>query len=310
VIERIGPRLEGFAVGDHVLLSFASCGQCPECAAHHPSYCDHFLPLNLAGVRKAGPHIRRADGCELPGHFFGQSAFATHALASASNMVRIDKDLPLEILAPLGCGIQTGAGTVLNVLKPAPGDALVVFGVGAVGLAAVMAGVIAGCTTIIAVDRKPERLALAYELGATQGLLADATVAGQISELTGGRGVACALDTTGVMAVARTALDVLGKRGRAAYVAAPPAGTVYPVDAYTLLNSGGSVIGVVEGDVVPQDFIPRLIGYYRQGRLPLEKLVRHFPFAEINQAIAATEDGSAVKAVLVMPAAAAARRAF
>lgn len=300
VIERLGPNMEGFAVGDSVVLSFAACGACPECHDHHPAFCDQFLPLNLAGLREGGSGISR-DGVALNGHFFAQSAFASHALAGRTNMVRVDKDLPLPLLAPLGCGIQTGMGTVLNSLAPRAGESLAVFGAGSVGLAGVIAGVIAGCSSIIAVDVKPERLELARALGATcvvNGIAQDAVAA--IRAATGGRGAHCSFDTTGVPAVAAQAFRSLRKRGRAAYVAAPPAGTVYGVDAYDLLNSGGSIRGVIEGDAVPADFIPAMISHFRAGRLPLDKLVTTYPFDRINEAVRDTESGAAVKAVLLM----------
>lgn len=300
VIERLGPGMEGFSLGDHVVLSFAACGACPDCADGHPAFCDHFLPLNLGGARDGGSGITR-DGAPLNGHFFAQSAFASHALAARSNMVKVDKDLPLALLAPLGCGIQTGMGTVLNNLRPRTGESLAVFGAGSVGLSGVIAGAIAGCAEIIAVDVKPGRLALARALGATRivdGAREDAVEA--IRSATAGRGVHCALDTTGVPAVVSQAFRSLRKRGRAAYVAAPPAGTTYSLDAYDLLNSGGSIRGVIEGDAVPAAFIPEMIRYFRDGLLPLEKLVTAYPFANINEAIFDMESGAALKAVLVM----------
>ena len=300
VIERLGPALEGFSVGDHVVLSFAACGGCPECHDGHPAFCDQFLPLNLAGAREGGSGLS-LGGEPLHGHFFAQSAFASHALAGRANMVRVDKDLPLPLLAPLGCGIQTGMGTVLNSLAPRAGESLAVFGAGSVGLAGVIAGVIAGCSTIVAVDVKPERLDLARALGATHavdGAAEDAVEA--IRAATGGRGAHCSLDTTGVAAVAAQAFRCLRKRGRAAYVAAPPAGTVYGVDAYELLNSGGSIRGVIEGDSVPAEFIPAMISHFRAGRLPLDKLVTTYPFDRINEAVRDTESGAALKAVLLM----------
>jgi len=300
VIERLGPDMDGFAIGDHVVLSFAACGACPDCHDGHPAFCDQFLPLNLAGAREGGSGITHG-GAPLNGHFFAQSAFASHALAARSNMVKVDKDLPLALLAPLGCGIQTGMGTVLNSLRPAAGESLAVFGAGSVGLAGVIAGVIAGCSSIIAVDVKPERLALARAVGATHvvdGARGDAVEA--IRAVTGGRGAHCSFDTTGVPPVAAQAFRCLRKRGRSAYVAAPPAGTVYGVDAYDLLNSGGSIRGVIEGDAVPAEFIPEMVAHFRAGRLPLEKLVSPYPFARINDAVRDTESGAALKAVLVM----------
>jgi aryl-alcohol dehydrogenase len=191
-------------------------------------------------------------------------------------------------------------GTVLLALSPKAGESLAVFGAGPVGLAGVIAGVIAGCSTIIAVDMRPEHLALARSVGATHVI--DAAGGGAVDlirSITGG-GVNCAFETTGVPVVAAQALSCLRKRGRTAYVGGAPAGTIYCIDANVLLNSGASIRGVVEGDAVPADFIPTMIGHYRAGRLPLEKLVTAYPFERINEAIRDMENGKTAKAVLTM----------
>jgi len=214
--------------------------------------------------------------------------------------VKIDRDLPLDVLAPLGCGVQTGVGAVLNVIKPTAGSSFAVFGSGSVGLSAVMGAKIAGCDVICAVDMADNRLALAKELGATHVFRGDAPgLTESIREATGG-GVNSALDTTGVPAVVTTATQSLRKLGILAHVAAPAAGTEYSVDSRLFVGAGLSWRGIVEGDSDPQDFIPQLIEYYRNGQLPLEKLITHYPFASINQAIKDMEDGLIVKPVLRM----------
>lgn len=298
VIERVGPGVAGLAEGDHVLMSFGSCGGCGQCQAGAPGYCDEFGMINLFGQRRGGSGLRYR-GAELGGYFFAQSAFATHAIATARNVVKIDKDLPLELLAPLGCGIQTGAGAVLNVLSPRAGASIAVFGVGAVGMAAIMAAKLAGCSTIIAVDVRAERLARARDIGATH------TIDGQTPDLAkaakalgGGRGVDYSLDTTGVPEVVAASIACLRQRGSSAQVAAPPRGTRFPVEASVLVGGGLTVRGVVEGDAVSSIFLPRLIEFYRQGRLPVDKIVEFYPFEEINRAIEDMETGATVKPVL------------
>ena len=298
IVERVGAGIDQVEVGDAVLMSFGSCGTCPQCQDGHPSYCSHFLPVNFFNARGAAPAIS-CDGVALNGDFFTQSAFATHAIATVRNVVKVDKTLPLDLLAPLGCGIQTGVGAVVNVLKPRAGSSLAVFGVGSVGLAALIGAKIVGCTTIIAVDVKPSRLVVARQLGATHVLQgAEVDVVAEIQRITGG-GVDYAVDTSGNGSVVKQAFNSLGFRGTLGTVAAPPMGTEYAFDAHALL-AGRSVVGVIEGDSLPSEFIPRLVEFYRHGLLPLEQMVTRYPFERINEAVSDTESGKVVKAVLVM----------
>jgi aryl-alcohol dehydrogenase len=297
VVEAVGPRVTTVAPGDHVVLSFASCGTCPPCVAHHPAACDLFAPLNLFGAAMDGAvTVTDASGGAVAARWFGQSSFATHALATERNTVKIDRDLPLELMAPLGCGLQTGAGTVLNVLRPSPGDSIAVFGTGAVGSAAIMAAAAAGCTTIVGVDLHEHRLELARELGATHVVRGDADdVAAQVIAATG-RGVRCAIDTTGVNAVAAAAVASLSVGGTLALV-----GVAQPDLAIAggTLAMGKAVVGVIEGDADPHTFIPLLARLWRAGRFPIEKLVRTYPLTGIDDAERAAAAGEVVKPVLL-----------
>jgi aryl-alcohol dehydrogenase len=299
IVEAVGAGVAHVAPGDPVLMSFGSCGACPNCEDGAPGYCDHFRGINLLGERTHGPAIHEGE-MAMAGSFFAQSAFATHAIATARNVVKIDKDLPLELLAPLGCGIQTGAGAVMLVLKPPAGTSIAVFGCGAVGLAAVIAAKIVGCTTIVAVDVKEGRLAAARDVGATHAIDGRAdNVAATIREITG-RGAHFSLDTTGVPSVVAASFQCLRARGQSAQVAAPPRGTQYAYESSLLTAGGLTVRGIVEGDAIPSHFIPRLVEFYRQGRLPMERLVATYPFERINEAVADMEAGKIVKPVLVM----------
>ncbi|QDW40567.1 NAD(P)-dependent alcohol dehydrogenase [Bradyrhizobium sp. KBS0727] len=301
VVEKIGAEVTKFSVGDHVLMTFGSCGGCENCHQGHPAYCDQFREINFMGHRSAGSAIR-CDDVEMGGNFFAQSSFATHALVTERNIVKVDKDLPLELLAPLGCGIQTGIGTVLTCLKPFPGSSIAVFGAGAVGLAAIMGAKIVGCSTIIAVDIKKGRLCTAQRVGATHVIDGSAPdVLEQLIKLTD-KGVHYSMDTTGVPAVVRNAIACLRKRGVMAHVAATRPGTRYDLDPSVALSMGIKIMGVIEGDAVPWSLLPRMINFYRNGTLPLEKLVTTFPFVDINKAIEAMENGAVVKPVLLMPA--------
>lgn len=299
IVEKVGSGVTGVAEGDAVLMSFASCDGCEHCLRGWPGYCNDFGPINIFGRRRGGSALRYR-GEELSAHFFGQSAFATHAIASARSVVKVSPDAHLATLAPLGCGIQTGVGAVLNGLRPVAGSSIAIFGAGAVGLAAVMAARLAGCTTIIAIDINPQRLSVARDLGATHVIdgRADDLIALVLEARKGG--VHCALDTTGQPAVVTSLVASLRNRGCAALVAAPPRGTHYAIDAGMMVSRGLTIRGVVEGDAVPGVFIPELIDLHSRGLLPIEKLISFFPFEDIEAAVAAMHHGHAIKPVLLM----------
>ncbi|SDL00833.1 aryl-alcohol dehydrogenase [Nocardioides sp. YR527] len=303
VVEAVGEGVTSLAPGDHVVLSFNSCGSCRTCTSGRPAYCDQFFAHNFSGVRPGdgSSPLRRGDD-QVSGMFFGQSSFATYALATERNVVKVDPSVPLELLGPLGCGIQTGAGGVLNSLSPEEGSTIAVFGAGAVGLSAVMAAVVAGCSRIIAVDIKPQRLELARELGATDIIDgADGDTVATIQELTGGLGVDYTIETTAVPALLRQAVDCLNQGGTCGLIGAAALGTEASLDMSTLLF-GRSVTGIVEGDSVPQEFIPRLIDLYQQGRFPFDRLVRTYDFADIEKAVHDAETGEVLKPVLTFGA--------
>ncbi len=231
------------------------------------------------------------------GSFFGQSSFATYALATERNVVKVRADIPFELLGPLGCGIQTGAGAVINALAPRAGSSLVVFGTGAVGLSAIMAARVVGCTMIIGVDIRPQRLALAQELGATHIINGrEGTTVEQIRQITGG-GASYSLETTAVPALVRQAVDCLETTGTCGVLGAAAPGTEFSLDMGTV-GLGRTVRGIIEGDSIPDVFIPQLIEPYVQGRFPFDKLIKTYLFAEINAAVAASESGETVKPVL------------
>ena len=299
IVEGLGPGVTQVKVGDHVVLSFDSCGWCPRCSEGSPAYCDHFVPLNMVGRRRDGstPMIS-PTGEPICGRWFGQSSFATHAIATERNTVVVAEDLPLELLGPLGCGIQTGAGTVLNALKLGPGDSLAVFGTGAVGLAAIMAAKIAGVSEIIAVDLNAKRRDLASSLGATRVLDgADPDIVRQVRSWTGG-GTDAAFDTTGVSTVVVSALNAIRPRGTCALV---DVGVDLVIPPRAL--AGGRVLTfLTEGNAAPRHFIPRMIGLWRKGQFPFDRLIRTYPLADINIAETHLTSGETIKPVLIPPA--------
>jgi aryl-alcohol dehydrogenase len=235
------------------------------------------------------------------GRFFGQSSFASYSVAAERSVVKVREDAPLELLGPLGCGVQTGAGSVLNTLRPEAGSSIAVFGTGAVGMSAIMAAAIAGCTTIIGIDVKPSRLELARELGATHTINgAETDAVEEIGGITGG-GANYSLETTAVPAVFRQAVDCLAPIGVCGLVGAAPLGTEANLDMNNILIPGRTVRGIVEGDSVPDVFIPRLIELYDKGRFPFDRLVEFYDLQEINQAARDAEEGTAIKPVIRMP---------
>ena len=295
VIEAVGSAATGFAVGDHVVMTYSSCGHCVPCLKARPYHCHNFGLMNFAGMRPDGSRTLYDGENALGGSFFGQSSFASYCLTTGRNTVKVDKDLPLELLAPLGCGVITGSGTVLNELRPEPGSSLVVFGAGSVGLSAVMAGGLSHVGTLIAVDLVPSRLDLAQKLGATHVIDgASDDVAGQIREITGG-GAEYMVETTGLNAVVRTALAALPEGGTLALVGIHDQELAVP---YMGLVMGRTVTGVIEGSSIPHLFIPSLIEHWQRGLFPMDQMITTYAFADINQAVADSLAGTTIKPVL------------
>jgi aryl-alcohol dehydrogenase len=298
IVERVGSGVSRLVPGDPVILSSNSCGECPSCRQNAHSYCYEVMPRNFGGRRPDGSTPLAKDGAPINARFFGQSSFATYALADERSAVKAPLDLPLEIMGPLACGVMTGAGAVINSLQVRPGQSIAIFGTGAVGLSAVMAAKIVGATRIIAVDVVPARLELARELGATDSIDASAGDAAQLIKDRTCYGVDFTFNTTRAPAVFTQALESLAPRGVAGFVGAPF--EPWTPDMFQILGGGRTLRGIIGGDSSPGLFIPLLIEYYRQGRLPFDRLIRFYPFQEIAQAFADCEHGTTVKAVLRM----------
>jgi aryl-alcohol dehydrogenase len=299
IVEEVGEGVTEVVPGDHVVMSYMYCGVCNICQTGHPAHCKHVFPLNFGGGRMdQSTSTTDAKGGLVHDHFFGQSSFGEFAIASQLNVVKVPKDAPLEMFGPLGCGIQTGAGSVLNALQVRTGSSFVAFGVGAVGLSAVMAAKVAGASTIVAVDVNPKRLSLAKELGATH------TVDGrkgspveEIRQITKD-GANYTLECTGRGEVLRQAIDSLGIFGTCGIVGATKLGTEVAFDVNGVMIPGCKIMGIVQGDVVCQTFIPMLVELHRQGRFPFDRLTRFYRFDEINQAMSDSESGETIKPIL------------
>jgi aryl-alcohol dehydrogenase len=297
IVEKVGARVTKVKPGDHVVLGWDYCGACSSCKAGRELYCLDFFLHNFHGARPDGTTTLRKGDQVIHGSFFCQSSFADFALANERNVVKVRDDVPLEILGPMGCGVMTGAGAVMNSLRPQPGASIAVFGVGPVGMSAVLAAVVCGCTTIIAVDVKPDRLEAAREFGATHTLNAtkvDPVEA--IRDLTGG-GVEFSLECVGNPQVLRQAVDVLPRLGVCGLLGVVPPGTEVSLDMDLIMN-GRTVTGILGGDAIADLFIPKLIELYRQGRFPFADMITFYPFDEINRAVQDMEKGRVVKPVL------------
>ncbi len=299
IVEDVGPGVTGFAPGDHVIMSAAShCGMCASCLRGAYPYCVEGLARNFGGLRADGTSGLSQDGTLIHGHFFGQSSFARHALAQASSAVKVPADLPLELLAPLGCGVPTGAGSVLYTLGVRPKSSLAVFGTGSVGLGAIMAAKVAGATTIVAVDVVPSRLELALELGATDAVDArDADPVEAIRELTVG-GAGFTFNTTRSARVYDQMVAALAPQGTAGFVG-PPQEDWVP-DLTAVMHGGHAIMGIVQGGVAADVIVPFLIDLYRQGRFPFDRLIRDYAFEDIADAFHDSESGATIKPVLRM----------
>lgn len=299
----VGAAVTHVKPGDNVVIGWPSCGQCRNCLDGEPRYCARLGEALIGGTRLDGPSaLKRADGSPLSSNFFGQSSFATHALAMASALVIVPPALPIELMGPLACGVSTGAGAVFNTLQPRPGSSLVVFGTGTVGLAAIMAARNTPATTIIAVDRHASRLRLARELGATDVIDASVENAVQaVHEICDGP-ADYALECTGVISVVRQAADSIGMLGTCVLIGGAPAGASFTLDHLSTLW-GKRIVGILGGGGRSATLIGSLMQLYATGRFPFDRLIQPFELADVEQALDASYRGDIIKPVLRMPAA-------
>ncbi|SDL32519.1 aryl-alcohol dehydrogenase [Nocardioides sp. YR527] len=300
VVEAVGDLVTSVVPGDHVVMSAAYCRHCDKCRTGQMAYCENLFAQCFGGSREDGTTSLTSSGERISSHFFGQSSFATHANVVEASIIKVDSEVPLDKLAPLGCGMQTGAGAVLNEIRPRAGSSFAVIGTGAVGMAAVMAARVAGCTTIVAIDRHQSRLDQALELGATHTInTTDLDLVEELKRITDGAGVDAILDTTALPKLLASAVDALAIRGTLALVGAAAPGTEAPFEIGGSLVKGWTFKTIVQGSSVPQDFIPRLVSLWKEGRFPLDRLIKTYQLDQINEAFEASESGAVVKPVLV-----------
>jgi aryl-alcohol dehydrogenase len=301
IVRAVGAGVTQFNPGDHVVMAYPWCGECENCRNERQTYCLHAFDLKMNGTRADGSTLHAKDGKPVYSAFFQQSSFGNFTIANQRFAVKVRHDVALTSVCALACGGQTGAGAVLNVMAPKPGDAFAVFGVGTVGLAGLMAAKIAGCDPIIAVDVHEHRLALARSLGATHTInhAGRTDVVAEIKKITGS-GLRYSLEASAVPAVLREAVDALMPAGMCVLLGSARKGTEVSFEA-PFLQNGRSVRGVIQGDSVPQNFIPQLVEHIVAGRFPIDRLITFYDLADINRAAAESAAGRSIKPVLKMP---------
>jgi Zn-dependent alcohol dehydrogenase len=305
-VKAIGSSVTVAQANDPVLLSFNSCQSCKICTSGHPSHCLNFLGLNLVGDKT----FCGATGGDpdTVGRFFGQSSFASYTIVSEASVVNaknlIRNESELKLLAPLGCGIQTGSGTVINAAKAEPDDAIAIMGLGGVGLSAIMGAKIVGCKTIIGIDKVQSRLDLAKELGATHvintaGMSDLSKLVEEVQKVTDGLGSSLTVDTTGFLPIMEKGIEFTAVKGRYVQVGSAPMDKPISYNMFLFMCAGKSILGAVEGDVIPQDYVPKMVQWWREGKLPIEKLTKFFKAEDFAQGIQEMHDGSTVKPIIV-----------
>ncbi|MDR0839667.1 MAG: NAD(P)-dependent alcohol dehydrogenase [Oscillospiraceae bacterium] len=301
VVEQVGAGVRDIAPGDRVILTYPSCGVCEHCQEGHPYACEDNFKLFFGGNYADGTkRLTTSDGLEA-GIMFGQGSFSNYVIADQRNAIKVDVDSDEQLaqLCSLGCGIQTGAGAVLNRMKPRPGSSIAIFGMGNVGLAGIMAAKIAGCSTIIAVHSRRGR-DLALEFGATHvidGRTED--VEARIKEITNGKGVNYALESAGQANIVTTMLNSMAKEGTAILVSVTGEIEVPIKLEPQIMNPSLTLAGAVEGCSNPKVFIPQLVKFYKEGRLPINKLNTTYKFEDIEKAFEDSHAGKTVKPILL-----------
>jgi aryl-alcohol dehydrogenase len=293
-VERVGSAVQRFVPGDNVILTYTPGEQQPG-----DPY-DDLLKLNLSGSRRDGSSPLHRNGERIASPFFGQSSFATHALVTERNTIKVEGGIPFPILAAFGGDVQIGAGTVINTLRPYPGSAIAIFGAGAVGLSAVMAARLTGCHPIIGVDIKASRLQLAERVGASYTIDPDGLEPVEAIRAISGGGAEFSVETTGLPQVTRQAVECLSQRGVSVLAGLAAIDAEAPLNL-NQLRAGRTVRGSLFGDSVSGRFIPRLVEFYRQGRLPIDRIISEYRLDQINKAADDIMSGAAVKPVIMMP---------
>ncbi|RSL77910.1 hypothetical protein CEP51_008664 [Fusarium floridanum] len=303
-VRAVGSKITKVKPGDAVLLSFAFCTKCHNCKFGAPGYCHEFSALNFTGTKKAF-QFPTGTGPDVGGSFFGQSSFSKlsrvqeTSLVNVSQLVRNKNDL--KLLAPLGCGIQTGAGTVTELAAAKPSDKVAIIGLGGVGLAAIMAAKLKGCRTIIGIDRVPARIEMAKKLGATHGIDTStiSNLVDEVRKVTEGSGSTITVDATGVLPLIQQGLEFTANQGKMILLGVAPMDAGLEIAVVPYMVTGKQIMGSMEGGVYPEDYIPKMIRWYQNGEFPVDELIKFYPVQDYQKAIRDMEDGSTIKPVLI-----------
>lgn len=300
-IVAVGPGVTRMAVGDHVVASFVpACGSCEHCRGGRPALCEPGAAANTAGVLLSGDRRLHRDGSPV-NHHLGVSGFADHAVVSERSLVQIDPELPWAIAALFGCAVLTGVGAVVNAAAVRPGQSVAVFGLGGVGLAALLGAVVSGAWPIVAVDRVPEKLELALELGASHAVAAGEDVVEQVRALTGG-GVDHAIETVGNANVLGQAYLSARRGATTTTVGLPHPAAQLAIPAVSLTAEERRLQGSYLGSCVPARDIPRFVALYRAGRLPVDRLLTHrLSLDELAAGFDRLARGEGVRQVVLFP---------
>ncbi|KAJ5679643.1 Polyketide synthase enoylreductase [Penicillium macrosclerotiorum] len=309
IVRRIGKGVKDktLAEGDLVFLSFTTCNSCRSCKEGRNGFCRRFTEINFGGVRgisaKDSP-ISSTGGQPVRGQFFGQSSMSKLAIISETSIVKSPSSLgvteaDMASLAPLGCGYLTGAGTVLNILKPKLSTSFAVLGMGAVGFAAMMAARAQGVENVIAVDIVDAKLTLAKSLGASYTLNTKT-----VPNLEQGLreifpdGVDHILDTTGVASLLQSSIAALGHEGTLAIVGVAPADASLSINPLEFMINCKRIVGAIEGSSNPSTLLPQLIDWYKQGKFPVDKLVEVYDLTSLDRALDDLRTGKVIKPVI------------
>ena len=302
VVEALGPGVDDLAVGDHVVMVFMpSCGHCGPCAGGRPALCEPGAAANGRGELLAGGRRLHGEGGEL-NHHLGCSAFAGHAVVSRRSLVRVDADLPFEQAALFGCAVLTGVGAVVNTAQVRAGQSVAVVGLGGVGLSAVLGALASGASPVVAVDPGEDKLALARSLGAVRTVdAADPDAVEQVRALTGG-GADFVFEMAGSARALEAAWRMTRRGGTTVTAGLPPPEAALAVNVVQLVADERTLKGSYIGTCVPSRDIPRFVRLFREGRLPVDRLLTGtIPLERINEAFDALADGRAVRTVVTFP---------
>jgi len=299
IVQAVGPDVDRFDVGDHVVTVFVpSCGHCGPCRAGRPALCEPGAAANGAATLIGGGSRLSRNG-ETLHHMTGVSCFAEYATVSQNSLIRVDSSIPFDVAALMGCAVLTGAGAVFNTGDVCPGCSTAVVGLGGVGLAAVMAAYAAGSESIIAIDRLPEKLKIAKELGATHVVDSnDSDALAQIREISSG-GVDTAMDFTGNVHALRLAYDATRRGGTTVTAGLPNPAAKLELSALSLTAEERTLKGSYLGSGVPSRDVPRFLSLYSQGRLPVDRLMTHkIKLEDINEGFDRLHQGAAIRQVI------------